>query len=658
MNDKNIIETSSITQAIALARRKVEDNLLIDALDICEDILKKYPMNRDSKSIIKKIRSDPASKLWAEKIFEEGNVLYQRGDLGGALNCFKKSVRISPNHFKSYFNMAVVFQNTGYLVDAISNYIQVLSCNPSITDVYSNAGAILRDVRFAEYEPKFDTFVLQILEERNYVRPSEICPAVISLLRKKPKIQSILKIFKSQSAPKNLTAIIDGLSKESLFLKIISLCPIPDLEFENMLTHIRAGILRSIHTTTYTPSLGRVLSAIAVQCYMNEYIYKKLNLEDEILAEIENDMSETIVHETQTRVKEILILACYKPLHVYKWSAYIHQVVDLATVVGLQVEQIKEEKESAGYIKDLKEISNSISIDVQDQYEASPYPRWVDLKVEKAPLTLREVGRRARLKIIDESIFSCISPKVLIAGCGTGQQSIEAGSRLQDSKIVAVDLSVASLSYAIRKTNEFGLTNIEYIQADILDLYDLGQKFDVIECCGVLHHMDNPFKGWQVLTNCLNPGGLMKVALYSKSARDLVNEVRQEIEELGINADPASIKGFREMVIDSEEHHHKAVRSFADFYCLSELRDLLFHVKEHQFTIPEIEHMLKKLKLDFCGFESDRALNAFISQNPFPDSLYNLNAWSAFENQNQDVFSGMYQFWCQKRGDTSNVCTP
>ena len=650
MKDNNILETSSITQAVALARRKVKDNLLVDALDICEDILKKFPMNRDSKSIIKNIRSNPSSKLLAEKIFQEGNVLYQRGDLGGALNCFKKSVRISPNHLKSYFNIAVVFQNTGYLVDAISNYIQVLSFDSSIPDVYSNAGAILRDVRFAEYEPKFESFVLQILEERNYVRPSEICPAVISLLRKKPQIQSILKMFTSQSAPKKLVAIIEGLSKESLFLRILSLCPIPDLEFENMLTHMRAEILGSIHTITYTPSLQRVLSAVAVQCYINEYIYKKLNSENEKIAEIESEISETIFHDVQTYVKEILILACYKPLRVYKWSAYLHQVADLATVVDLQIDQIKEEKKSASYIESLKEISNSVSIDVQEQYEISPYPRWVDLKVEKTPLTIREVGRRARLKIFNDSIYNCISPKVLIAGCGTGQQSIESGSRLQNSKILAIDLSLASLSYAIRKTNEFGLTNVEYMQADILDLYDLDQKFDVVECCGVLHHMDNPVKGWQVLTNCLNPGGLMKVALYSKSARGLVNKVRQEISQLGFNADPASIKGFREMVIDSEEYHHKAVRSFADFYCLSELRDLLFHVKEHQFTISEIEHILAKLKLDFCGFESDRALNVFMSQNPFPDSLYNLSAWGAFEKQNLDVFSGMYQFWCQKRG--------
>ena len=649
MKDGNILQTSSITQAIALARKKVKNNLLFDALDICEDVLEKFPMNRDSKNIIKNIRSDPASSLMAEETFLEGNTLYQRGDLEGALNCFKKSVRIAPNHFKSYFNMAVVFQNTGYLVDAIRSYIQVLAHNTSTPDVYSNVGAVLRDVRFSEYETKFDTFILQILEEGNYVRPSEICPAVISLLKKKPQIQSILKMFKSQSAPKKLTTIIENLSEESLFLKIISLCPIPDLEFENMLTYIRAEILRSIHTMSCTSSFVRVLSSIAVQSYMNEYIYKKLDSENEILAEIESEISETIIDNTQTHVKKILILACYKPLYVYKWSAYIHKVSDLAAVVDLQVDQIEEEKKLAGHIKSLKEISDSVSIDVQEQYEASPYPRWVDLKVEKTSLTIYEVGRRARLKIPDESIYTCISPKVLIAGCGTGQQSIEAGSRLQNSKVLAVDLSVASLSYAIRKTNEFGLTNIEYMQADILDLYDLNQTFDVIECCGVLHHMDNPFEGWQVLANCLNPGGLMKVALYSKSARDLVNDVREEIKELGINTDPESIRRFRQMIIESEDQHHKAVCSFADFYCLSELRDLLFHVKEHQFTITEIEHMLTKLKLDFCGFESDGALNAFISQNPFPDGLYNLSAWSAFENQNLDIFSGMYQFWCQKR---------
>ena len=147
-----------------------------------------------------------------------------------------------------------------------------------------------------------------------------------------------------------------------------------DLEFEKILTHIRAEILKNIHTMTCASSFVRVLSAIAVQCYMNEYIYKKLDWENQILAEIENEISEMIVDNTQTHVTKILILGCYKPLYVYKWSAYIHQVSDLAAVVDLQVDQIEEEKKLTSHIKSLKEISNSISIDVQEQYENSPYP--------------------------------------------------------------------------------------------------------------------------------------------------------------------------------------------------------------------------------------------------------------------------------------------
>ena len=64
-------------------------------------------------------------------------------------------------------------------------------------------------------------------------------------------------------------------------------------------------------------------------------------------------------------------------------------------------------------------------------------------------------------------------PKVLIAGCGTGQQSVYAASLYKNSKILAIDLSISSLKYAKRKTEELGIENIEYIQHDILDLKSL-----------------------------------------------------------------------------------------------------------------------------------------------------------------------------------------
>src|SRR5206468_9745575 len=107
---------------------------------------------------------------------------------------------------------------------------------------------------------------------------------------------------------------------------------------------------------------------------------------------------------------------------------------------------------------------------------------------------------------------------ILIAGCGTGRHAIETARLHADAKVLAVDLSLASLSYAKRKARELGVANIEFGRADILQLESLGQTFDVIEAMGVLHHLGEPLQGWRVLLNVLRPGGFMWAGLYSALA--------------------------------------------------------------------------------------------------------------------------------------------
>ena len=81
---------------------------------------------------------------------------------------------------------------------------------------------------------------------------------------------------------------------------------------------------------------------------------------------------------------------------------------------------------------------------------------------------------------------------------------------------------------------------------------------------------------------------------------------------------------------------------------MSTLTDLLFHVQEHRFTIPQIKDHLDELGLKFCGFESDRIVSNFKKNNNHNDELYNLDKWQAYEEANPRAFDGMYQFWCQK----------
>ena len=102
------------------------------------------------------------------------------------------------------------------------------------------------------------------------------------------------------------------------------------------------------------------------------------------------------------------------------------------------------------------------------------------------------------------------------------------------------------------------------------------------------------------------------------------------------------------MIIKSNKVHHKLLLNSADFYSLSGLRDLLFHVQEHRFTIPQIKDYLGKLGLKFCGFEHREIVSHFKITNTNTEDPYNLEKWHLYEKANQSAFSGMYQFWVQK----------
>ena len=140
----------------------------------------------------------------------------------------------------------------------------------------------------------------------------------------------------------------------------------------------------------------------------------------------------------------------------------------------------------------------------------------------------------------------------------------------------------------------------------------------------------------------------MKIGLYSELARQHIVEMRQEISEAGIGSSDAAMKSFRTMVMTSDLKHHKKIVNSGDFYSLSSLKDLLFHVQEHRFTIPQIQDSLSDLGLEFCGFEADNLVSHFKQTNTGADDPYDLDKWQTYEVANPSAFAGMYQFWCQK----------
>ena len=561
-----------------------------------------------------------------------------------AIESYKKALEIKPDYAEAYYNMGNALKDKGNPEAAIDSYQQALKIKPDYAEAYNNMGVALKRVVFTKPSSGLQEVISSIIDRKNNVNPV----AAISLLKFEPVVKELFEKHFAGEVKQSLERLISNLSEAPLLFKLMSVCPLPDLELEAVFTDIRSALLASVTEIENSPEVLRFQSALALQCFTNEYVYNQNDKETTALAALEAEVGETLLKGEQPRPQSILCLATYKALHQYKWCDLLALTSSIEEVVTRQIFEPKQESLLKSNMLVLQEITNKVSSKVRNQYEKSPYPRWVNMGLRLNPAPFSKATKELKLKLFDKTINDVEAPNILIAGCGTGQHSIGTASKYKNAKVLAVDLSLSSLAYAKRKTEELGFQNIDYMQADILDLGKLDRKFDIIESSGVLHHMDEPMTGWRSLKGCLELGGLMKIGLYSELARQHIVRMREEINQSGIGSSDVAMRSFRSDVINSSEEHHKRIRSSKNFYSLSELRDLLFHVQEHRFTIPQLKDCLSELDLKFCGFEADVIVRDFRLTNTGADDPYNLDKWHSYEEANPNTFIAMYQFWSQK----------
>ena len=584
----------------------------------------------------------------AEAYYNMGNALKAQGKLDEAIEYYNKALTIKPIYVEAYSNMGLTFKDQGKLVEALDAYSKALAIKPDNAEAYYNIGLALKGVKFQGPSRRLQKLIGSLLNQNNSVRPRDVAPAAISLLKFEPNLQKNLQEATIDKTGQSLQRTVLELSDLPLLLKLMSVCPLTDLDLEALLKKIRAMILLALPSFKSTSGLLEFQTVLALQCFTNEYIYGRNPEEEKALVALETSVEVMLAKGQKPSPKAILCLASYRALKDYKWCELL---TDSSEIHHVFVRQIKEPNIEAGLkssMRVLGKITDEISTKVQAQYEDNPYPRWVNLGLPIYSKPISSIVKKSKIKLFDNGICGVKTPDILVAGCGTGQHSIGTAARFKGSKVLAIDLSLSSLAYAKRKTEELGVKNIEYMQADILELMKLNKQFDIVESVGVLHHMDNPMAGWKVLVDCLRDGGLMKIGLYSELARQSVEAMRLEISQSGVGSDDAEMKSLREKIIFSNDEQHKLLMSWSDFYSLSELRDLLFHVQEHRFTIPHLKQCLEELGLKFCGFEDAPVVQNFRLSNIGTNDPFNLDKWQIYEESNPSSFAGMYQFWCQK----------
>jgi SAM-dependent methyltransferase len=285
-------------------------------------------------------------------------------------------------------------------------------------------------------------------------------------------------------------------------------------------------------------------------------------------------------------------------------------------------------------------------VQVREQYEQNPYPRWVHAASVAEPTTIDEHLRNQFPWAPFRPLANGTGIDILVAGCGTGRHPIELARKYRDARVLAIDLSLTSLCYAKRRTPAALAGRIEYAQADILELGSINRSFDLIEVSGVLHHLADPLAGWRALLSLLRPGGFMHVGLYSEVARHDIAAARTFIAERDYRPTADDIRRCRQDLLNSPL---KAVAKAGDFFSTSECRDLLFHIQERRLTIPEIKSFLAENDLKFIGFEfPPRVMQHYRNMFGGDHLMRDLDRWHALESERPDTFAGMYQFWVQK----------
>lgn len=578
-----------------------------------------------------------------EAHFNLGNLFSTTGRSEAAIAHYTKVIQLNPRHADAYNNLGNSFKNEGMLAKAILAYLESLKISKN-DSVYQNLSLALTGVRLTEAAPGLSECIEEILSNKSLVRPRDIAQAAVSVIKCDPKYLEIAKFEDSRPDPKDTEAIVRKLGRIRLLNKLMKSCPIPDLEVEHLFSEIRRNALNRISHGDQFKISTPFYTALAIQCFLNDFVYFETPEERSLIQSLEEDIIQQIEKGIQPDATKLICLASYRRLIEYSWIGEISETVDIEELLRVQVHEPQIEHKIKLDLVRHHSSKNVISDKVRKQYEEYPYPRWIGLGIPQNPKSVKKTIEDIGLRIQDTTVLDKPSLEILIAGCGTGQQSIGTATRFPTGHVTSIDLSASSLAYAQRKTTEFNVSNVTYQQCDILNVSKLEKKFDLIECVGVLHHMQHPQNGLLELTKCLNPGGLIKLGLYSEIARKKISQYRQSIVDF--EPSDTQLRFHRNNFINENNPYFSEFSTWTDFYSLNEFKDLLFNVQEHNFTIKGIQSLLALVDLEFCGFEL-RILPSILRKATKLD-IFELKSWANFELKNPKTFRGMYQFWCQK----------
>ena len=581
-----------------------------------------------------------------EDLVAQARLRFELRDFTTAQKLCKDILSDVPSHVESLNLLGLMAQESGRHTKAVKFFGKAITADPDNAACHYNIGSSYealndRDKAATHFKAAIALGMSRGQVDNHLVMQGAAIGVGLDRIRAAwPRRLSAAELFRAPS-----------IANDVLFCCGLETVRLSGFVAEKLLTEARYALLRLAADTApafdgIEPSVLSFCSALAQQCFINEYVYTQSDEEARQVAALRDLMQEKLDAGGNIPPFLLAIIAAYNALHALPMAESLAQVKWPNALAGLVRQQFLEPAEEARdrpLIPALTPIAEQ-SAPVRRMYEENPYPRWVLITKDVLP---RDGDSRSSAAHDGGTLPR---EEILVAGCGTGHKAIRTALLFRNANVLAIDMSLTSLAYARRKAREAKVPNIEFAQADIMNLGSIGRRFDKIEVIGVLHHLVDPLAGWRILLSLLRPGGVMNVGLYSVSARKGINAARAIVSERGYPPTPEGIRTCRQELI-RDDGLRKELGSIHDFFTMSDCRDMLFHVMEHQFTIAQIKAFIKEQGLSFLGFDIDQEnLNQFQQQFPDPKAGVDLDCWERFEAANPRAFIQTYLFYVQSPG--------
>ncbi|MBF1990447.1 class I SAM-dependent methyltransferase [Fischerella thermalis] len=201
--------------------------------------------------------------------------------------------------------------------------------------------------------------------------------------------------------------------------------------------------------------------------------------------------------------------------------------------------------------------------------------------------------------------------RILDAGCGTGVGTEYLVHLNPHASVVGIDLSAGALDVARERCKRSGANRVEFHHLSLYDVAQLSGEFDLINCVGVLHHLDDPIRGIQALASKLAPGGLMHIFVYGELGRWEIQLMQKAIaliqgEKRGDYRDGVQVG---RQIFASLPENNRIVKRERERWSLENQRDECFadmyvHPQEIDYNIDTLFELIDASGLEFIGFSN------------------------------------------------------